>query len=343
MRVINAVLAVLVLFLPSVATSATWHVPSECPTIAAGIDSATYGDTVLVACGTYYEHSLFMKSGLCLRSETGQPDCVTIDAQQLGRVMSCSGVDAATIEGLTLTNGLASGSSASGAGLWCDWYASFTAISCAFAANSAEYAGGGVASVQASPTFVNCTFSENSAAHGGALYLHESPAILTGCTCSSNSAGNGGATYCNGSSPIFSDCTLVGNSGISHGGGLYCSGGAHPELYNTIIAFSEEGASVYCNGTGNSATLVCCDVYGNAGGDWVGCIGSQYGINGNLDRNPMFCGDANPGFPFTIRSDSPCAAENNPECGLIGAWPVGCQPPMATERLTWSSVKALYR
>jgi hypothetical protein len=38
----------------------------------------------------------------------------------------------------------------------------------------------------------------------------------------------------------------------------------------------------------------------------------------------MFCGDENPEEPLTIFNTSPCAAENNPEYGLIGASPVGC-------------------
>jgi len=66
-------------------------------------------------------------------------------------------------------------------------------------------------------------------------------------------------------------------------------------------------------------------VYGNAGGDWTGCIADQYGINGNISEDPLFC-DAENG-DFTIRDDySPCAPANNPECGLIGALGVDCIP-----------------
>ena len=58
----------------------TWHVPADVPTIQAGIDASASGDTILVACDTYYEYNLGLKSGVCLRSEAGDPECVTIDA-----------------------------------------------------------------------------------------------------------------------------------------------------------------------------------------------------------------------------------------------------------------------
>ena len=76
--------------------AATVEVPGEQPTIQAGIDAAGVGDTVLVACDTYYEHDIVLKSGVVLLSETGEADCVTIDAQHLGRVLYCSGADSTT-------------------------------------------------------------------------------------------------------------------------------------------------------------------------------------------------------------------------------------------------------
>ena len=84
----------------------TWYVPSQCPTIQAGIDSAAAGDTVEVACGTYYEHDILVHSDLVLRSESGEPSCVTVDAGRLGRVIKVDGADDVTIEGFTITRGL---------------------------------------------------------------------------------------------------------------------------------------------------------------------------------------------------------------------------------------------
>ncbi len=70
--------------------------------------------------------------------------------------------------------------------------------------------------------------------------------------------------------------------------------------------------------------LTCCDLYGNAGGDWVGSVAAQAGINGNICEDPLFCAPA--AGNFRLQPDSPCGpfTAPNPECDLVGAHPVGC-------------------
>ncbi len=88
---------------------------------------------------------------------------------------------------------------------------------------------------------------------------------------------------------------------------------------NTIISFGLGSQAVHVE-PGSSCDLLCCDVFGNQGGDWVGHIAGQYGAGtGNLCADPLFCDPMAP--DLRIDADSPCAQG---DCGLIGAWPVGC-------------------
>ena len=101
----------------------------------------------------------------------------------------------------------------------------------------------------------------------------------------------------------------------------------------TSVSFAYDAAS---------ATLACCDVYGNAGGDWIGCIADQYGTSGDFSAGPKFC-DSNSGN-FMLCENSPCASGHHPQgadCGLIGASGVGCGPT-AVECTTWGRIKAVF-
>ncbi len=344
--------AVAVVCLPLNARAATWHVPSEAPTIQAGIDSAAAGDTVLVACGTYYEHDIVMKSGVVLAGENGNPDSVTINASGLGRVLFCEQADGSTrIEGLTLTGGYASGAGPElcGGGIYCAG-SSPTIARCAVAGNSSDYYGGGIYLDDSSPNLVECTVSGNSSPYSGGIHAGNSSPnlyacvvsgiasdlsgggmwcqgssspVLTHCTFFGNLSGAGGGLYVSGGScPTLTGCTLSGNSTFGgHGGGIYAYG-ATVTVENTIVAFSDRGEGVYCY-FGAGATLTCCDVYGNTDGNWVGCIAEQYGIDGNFRADPLFC-DTEAG-DFRLDPQSPCAcAYSPPGCGLIGANGLEC-------------------
>jgi len=386
----TAVSCILVLTLSPTASAITWNVPADAPTIQAGIDSASAGDTVLVACGTYYEHDLLMKSGITLRSETGLADCVTIDAETLGRVMFCNTLSSTTaIEGITFRDGLVTGeypedvggglrihtcgflhlrnctflenTADRGGGCFCV-SSSPTFTDCVFEGNSATealdtYGGGGMFCYAGSPSFSGCTFSSNTSVyHGGGLYFYvdcyptmtdcyfisnsvtgaggagihsrqSSSLTLTGCVFWNNSAsGNGGGFQGHyDSNATLTNCSFYGNSSGGGGGGVSLHQSSTVSLTNTIIACSVVGEAIFCEG-GGAATFTCCDVHGNAGGDWVGCIAGQDTIDGNFSEDPLFC-DAEAG-DFHVAGESPCAGQ--PGCGLIGAYNVGCGMSIAS-------------
>lgn len=333
------------------AHAVTWHVPSECSTITAGLDSAVAGDTVLVACGTYLVHYPDLKSGVTLISETGDADCVTLESYFGTRVLSVSFADStASLIGFTLANGYLAGRANElvGAGLLLVG-SSPKVANCDFVNNRAPCGGGGAHCAASSPTFTNCEFIDNSAfrndGRGGGLYAEsDSHPRLNNCTFLSNYAGaGGGGVYARYSSSVHMvSCTLWGNT-APWGGGI---GGwvSSYTLTNSIVAFSHQGGAVA--GTDCQLSLGCCDLYGNEGGDWVGLVEDQYGINGNFSECPLFCDWENE--DFHLQACSPCAPGNHPDgykCGLIGTFDVGCEcgEPSAVERTTWSSVKALYR
>lgn len=198
---------------------------------------------------------------------------------------------------------------------------------CIFVGNSSEKGGGmSVAKVTAE----NCLFFDNSASViGGGAHTGDSdaPEAFINCTFAGNAALYLGGLACAGSNTAVEGCTFYGNSAMDPGACIGTSGGGSITVERSIISYS--GGSEVVHLDGGSITLSCCDVYGNEGGDWVGPIADQYGIDGNISENPLFCAPASQ--DFHLHTDSPCASHSapNPECDLIGAWPVGCNPAFA--------------
>jgi hypothetical protein len=192
---------------------------------------------------------------------------------------------------------------------------------CTFIDNESLCDSGAITFVSATEaTFTDCQFIGNRV--GGAVASHYTSLTFERCTFESNSTWVDGVVRVGASSqhPValeVTSCTFYDSRGGSIGVGRH----THAEFDNTIIAFGATGAAITCDPTGD-VTLTCCDIYGNVGGDWVGCIADQYDINGNISGDPLFC-DAGAG-DFTLDAASPCAPENSGGCGLIGAWPVGC-------------------
>ncbi len=369
--------AAALLLLTSPAQPRTWHIlpdgSGDAPTIQAGVDSATAGDTVELACGTYYEHDIVMKDGITVRGAV-LSGCSVINAQIEGRCFYIGTVGPSTIiEGLTMTNACGPGGFG---GAICIYEASPTISKCRFIQNVGSGTGGAIYVHVGSPVIDRCWFETNAAQNGGALAFIVSSPTVHGCTFIDNwgfgsSAASGGAVWglytsvainhcvfirnwavhAGGTfsfegpcAPVITNCTTIGSRAPA-GGGLFCSQGASPLIENTIFAFGQEGGVVWCDNTAGvcDPRFTCCDLFGNAGGDWTGCIAGQANSDGNFSAWPLFC------YPeidnYTLSAQSPCLPGNHPagwDCGLIGALGQGCGPVALTPQ-TWARVKARYR
>jgi hypothetical protein len=87
----------------------TWHVnpdgSGDFETIRDALIRACWGDSVIVACGTYHESGLSLATGVDLLSETECEDCVEIDADGGYYVIFCgaNSDSTTTMTGFTLT------------------------------------------------------------------------------------------------------------------------------------------------------------------------------------------------------------------------------------------------
>jgi parallel beta-helix repeat protein len=356
-------------------TAVTWNVPGDALTIQDGINLASSGDTVLVACGTYYEHDIQMKSGVILRSSTGLADCVTIDAQQQDRVIRCYNVNSATcIEGLTITGGYTD----NGGGLYCIEYSSPTIINCTFTGDSATFDGGGVfIENHSSPSFINCAIENNCAPNGGGGIRIRDYSLPTfnNCTvadnsgegiwCTANSSieiicctfsGNwhyyGAGVSGHKSSIIITDCTFSDNKGDWRGGAIM--------LWDVTATFTNCsftnnvtdgcGGAIYSNH--DFITLTNCLFTGNSA--WEGgviCLeDSVQGASLLIAENTHFLGNnaINMGTDGYIGVGSEaslrCCQTDSSLWINYGTFILdndGCE--IATESVTWGEIKALYR
>ncbi len=187
---------------------------------------------------------------------------------------------------------------------------------------------------------IECLFEGNvSSSSGGALtFWISGPNLVDRCTFVGNVAGHAGAALWSEkiSTTHVRNCTFWGNASPD---GTVLAGHQALVMENSIVAFSTQGPGVASQE--DYAELACCDIFGNAGGDWVGGIAGQCGVDGNICKDPLFCDPAN--GDFHLDAASPCAPFSpvNPECDLVGAWPVGCGGTQVTPT-TWGGIKALY-
>jgi predicted outer membrane repeat protein len=233
---------------------------------------------------------------------------------------------------------------------------------------------GGVGHIYGS-TIMGSVFRNNAAANGGACRLTEFDFVAASRLFGNAATGRGGALFLVGVLPdkdleFFSGNTLARNRAGTDGGAVAVTGlstailekstfaaneapdGAHlwsdapapwGTLQNCILAFGSEGGAA-AGSAGLAA--ICDDVFGNIGGDWVGPLSGQDGVNGNFSVDPLFCGMDED--DFTLQSGSPCLDPLAAECGFgaVGAHGLGCTAVSVSEMMTattWGRIKGGYR
>jgi hypothetical protein len=272
-----AIAATATVFITPCTRATTIHVPTDQPTIQAGVNAANEGDTVLVAPGTYTGPGnydiLIDGKGLVVISESG-PAVTIIDCEQNGRgflIRGPANTDT-EISGLTIANGEMD----AGAGLWL---------------------------TRASATVKFCIFRDCIAEDAGAVLV----------------SGDGEEAVAS-----LVNCTFVGNIATNLGGVILARWGATVDFISCLTYRNKtlSGKSLYHPYAGNPITLTCCNEFGNEPGDWFYHVSGQYGIDGNIRVDPMFC-DAESG-DFGLHAESPMRPEASP-CGeLVGALGVSC-------------------
>ncbi len=338
-------IAAVVLAASSPSFSMTWNVnpggTGDAPTIQAAFDAAVPGDTILLAPGVYRDSHTrtivdwvgnttttaiaFMAPGVSI-SSSGGAAVTTLDGELSHHGLV--GTDLAVIEvrGITFldcrpagTGGLAS---IAGSGLMIQ-RSSVTVEGNVFRRCEALGIGGasGLYLIQAGNSAVRSNlFVDNVAGDigGGAGILQSNLVTVENNTFVRNLAHDGGgAIEINNSFVLFMNNVLAGNTAHIRAGGLLCLN------TNAIIAV--------CNLFWDNTAPVDDHVT-------AGCI--TLGSENNMIADPFFCDAAND--VFTIQSNSPASPDHPSECGLRGAFEVGCGP-VSVEQHSWGKVKALYR
>jgi hypothetical protein len=138
------------------------------------------------------------------------------------------------------------------------------------------------------------------------------------------------------SNPVVSNNTFLGCSASEGGAIIVANETGVVIVTNNIITGTLNGYGLSDHPFPGSIPpdLSCNDFWNNLPGDYL-AVGPG---PGDISADPEFC--APESDDYRLMSSSPCAPAQQPSCGLIGAYDVGCGST-ATERSTWGTIKVL--
>ncbi|MCK4654581.1 MAG: T9SS type A sorting domain-containing protein [Candidatus Cloacimonetes bacterium] len=215
------------------------NVPGQYPTIQAGINASTDGDTILVQPGTYYENINYSGKNVAVGSlfltteDSIYIELTIINGSQSGSVVTFENGESpsALICGFIITNG--SGN----------------------IMPNGVYSGGGIfCHKDSDPTIKNNIITQNNAGDGGGLfcYIHSDPTIINVEISYNTAYDDGGGIHCNfGSCPIITNSKIMYNMCYDKGAGICCGHNEHLSnlTLNYVVICSntsyEKGGAIY--------------------------------------------------------------------------------------------------
>ncbi len=298
-------------FMVARSTLGVRQVPSQYATIQAAVDAASYGDTVLIAPGTYAERVWVDGKRVTLRGVEGaaRPQ-ITGDGSD-GESLRISGLGAtgAHIEHLAITGGKGK----SGCGLLIDHTdirvrdctfndnqgsgvsnvgSNSTFYSCRFEGNGATVSGGGFRNEGGSPTLTDCTVRNNTAGtFGGGVYSHAGRLTLVTSSVSENATTSGawgGGIFSEAGELLAFDTAIERNISVDSGGGVFIAGGTAEFSGCQFTANSSaQGWSIGSSGAQVSLreSTICGEAQSAIAGDGVDNAGATFSASCFADHN----------------------------------------------------------
>ncbi len=206
-----------------------------------GINAAVYGDTVLVAPGTYYEH-LYMgpaADGVTLRGDLGPEQTIVHNESTYPfSVLFCEDVGADTrVEGLSFDGGY---SNVHGGGIRCDRAHVLISDVSVTSCSALESHGGGIAGVGSDLIIVDSVVQNNRAGIGGGISVDGGTLRVEDCFLLGNSADwaaldrIGGGIYISCDLAEIVNCQIEGNNALD-GGGIAVDGSSNISITGNRI------------------------------------------------------------------------------------------------------------
>jgi hypothetical protein len=292
----------------------TWYVPSELLTIKQAVeDSASYGDTVLVAPGVYdttsgEDFAINMKNGVVLMSEQGAATTI-IDAHLTNKVFHCENCDSTTvIAGFTITRGRA----VNGGGIYCSQSSMEIRDNIIRENTATTGSGGGIHCNIADVTIVNNHIAENSAPnrYGGGIYSYNCSSLIERNTVAHNMARWGAGVFNDNSSPTIAHNIIDGNHCTISGAGLDCYMSSSPDIIANVIinnSCGTHGSGIAC--CYDCAPVIMYNTIARNVGEYGGGIRSLGNSSPQIFYNSIV--DNVDGLYLTTDSDVICANDNN--------------------------------